>query len=45
MLHFILHVRLVFIVAVVVVVVLLEKIRLINFYSQKWYTYGEITVK
>ena len=35
MLHFILHFFLVFIA---VVVVLLEKVRLINFYSQKWYT-------
>ena len=42
MLHVILHI---FSVFIVVVVVLLEKIRLINFYSQKWYTYGEITVK
>ena len=44
MLHFILHIFLVYIVVVVVVVVvvvLLEKVRLINFYSgtQKWYTW------
>ena len=39
MLHFILHIFLVYIV--VVVVVLLEKVRLINFYSgtHKWYTW------
>ena len=37
MLHFILHVFSVFVV--VAVVVLLEKVRLINFYSQKWYTW------
>ena len=37
MLHFILHVFSVFVV--VVVVVSLEKVRLINFYSQKWYTW------
>ena len=36
MLHFILDVFLVFIA---VLVVLLEKVRLINFYSQKWYTW------
>ena len=40
MLHFILHIFLVYIF-VVVVVVFLEKVRLINFYSgtQKWYTW------